>query len=256
MGPEIANMYWKVALSPRFKGKTSFMGVASYSAAGVDATAAYLREVINYSGASLITTLGTVADRCPRSRFILAGYSQGAYAVRAALVTMETGKSGYERYLPRISAAVVLADPGHPNAGILYLLRAIAAKQGIFSALGAVYATVRKYKRIPLIENLLAIAPLARSHRIAGTPTSVPFQSVGLPDDIVGQGYAALNVYVPIWRDVFLYNTLGGQFDVLADQANQALRVLERAVEYHSMYRDRPTYIHDNMSQWVIANAR
>jgi hypothetical protein len=256
VGRDLGIVYLRLKDSKRFKGKITYMGVASYNAMGVEASADYLREVINYSGASLLVTLGSVADRCPRSKFIFAGYSQGAYAVRSALVALESGKSGYEKYLPRISAAAVLADPGNPNAGILYALKAVASQEGVFRILSALYAQIKPFYRIGFVEAVLEVAPLARSHAIAGTPESVPFASVHLTEDVVGEGKTNLDVWIPLWRDIILYNSLGLQPELIKEQMRIAARNVTRWVKTHSVYGEKPTYLRDKVGDWLIANAK
>lgn len=256
VGRDLGIAYLRVKDSPRFKGRITYMGVASYSAKGVEASADYLREVITYSGASLLVTLGLVADRCPKSKFILAGYSQGAYAVRSALVALESGKSGYEKYLPRISGAVVLADPGNPNAGILYALKAVANQAGVFKILGALYERIKPFYRIAFIEDVLQVAPLARSHAIAGTPKSVPFASVHLAEDVVAEGKTNLDIWIPLWRDIILYNSLGLQPELIKDQMRQAARNVARWVRTHSAYGGNPTYLRERVGDWLIANVK
>lgn len=77
----------------------------------------YLQQVYNGAGTALQLTMVQVASRCPTSKLIVAGYSQGAYAVNFAM------RRSSSTVLAKVAGTVLLADPGQSPAGVLRVLK-------------------------------------------------------------------------------------------------------------------------------------
>jgi pimeloyl-ACP methyl ester carboxylesterase len=116
MGAPIASLYDELNKNPLLKNKMTPEGVKGYVAADFGLNASYLSAVTNESGFALIDRFRMYAEKCPDAQFILAGYSQGAYAVHFLL---DYYQEGFPQYLERIVATVLLASPSRPNLGAL-----------------------------------------------------------------------------------------------------------------------------------------
>jgi hypothetical protein len=77
----------------------------------------YLQQVYNGSGTALQLTMVQVASRCPTSKLIVAGYSQGAYAVNFAM------RRSSSTVLSKVAGTILLADPAQNPAGALRILK-------------------------------------------------------------------------------------------------------------------------------------
>ena len=120
MGPEMASLYGYLRNFDEFKNKISFSGVPDYPAVAVNKIvtdpAAFIESLEIISTLELIRDFSTEVERCPDTKFIIAGYSQGAYAAHYLIKTLEEKKS-YLR--DSIVGAIFLASPSENKAGIL-----------------------------------------------------------------------------------------------------------------------------------------
>ena len=120
MGPEMASLYGYLRNFDEFKNKISFSGVPDYPAVAVGKIvtdpAAFIESLEIISTLELIRDFSTEVERCPDTKFIIAGYSQGAYAAHYLIKTLEEKKS-YLR--DSIVGAIFLASPSENKAGIL-----------------------------------------------------------------------------------------------------------------------------------------
>lgn len=120
MGPEMASLYGYLQNFSEFKDKISFSGVADYPAVAVSKIvtdpAAFIESLEIISTLELIRDFSTEVERCPDTKFIIAGYSQGAYAAHYLIKLIEEKKS-YLR--DSLVGAIFLASPSENKAGIL-----------------------------------------------------------------------------------------------------------------------------------------
>ena len=88
---------------------------------GTDATFNFMLSMFDTGIANTEMSLVAISYACPNSKIILAGYSQGAFIVSAALNDLrgKYGAQNGDQILPRISAAIVLADPANPKDGLI-----------------------------------------------------------------------------------------------------------------------------------------
>lgn len=120
MGPEMASLYGYLRNFDEFKNKISFSGVPDYPAVGVPALykdfSEYIFNLEYVATLPLIRDFSTEVERCPDTKFIIAGYSQGAYAAHYLIKTIEENRS----YLRNsIVGVIFLANPSESQNGIL-----------------------------------------------------------------------------------------------------------------------------------------
>ena len=132
MGPEMASLYGYLQNFSEFKDKISFSGVADYPALPVSKIltdpAAFIESLEIISTLELIRDFSTEVERCPDTKFIIAGYSQGAYAAHYLIKTIEEKRS----YLRNsIVGAIFLANPSDSQNGILLAPYPVSLLPGI-----------------------------------------------------------------------------------------------------------------------------
>lgn len=86
-------------------------------------------DSVRAGASALLASLASTATRCPRTEFVLVGYSQGAQVIKTALADAPP--------LRRITGIVLLADPtrDHRQAGIVRLGDPAVERPGAFGAL-------------------------------------------------------------------------------------------------------------------------
>lgn len=135
-GPEISSLYLAIAEIPGIKGNIEFDTIdvekgsdeydklvkenKIYEAAGFSFGPAYLDSVRTNATLSIVNQFSAKIRACGEgTKFIFAGYSQGAYGVHYLLSTVE---KHHPELTSRILAAVLLADPSRPNKGLIPVL--------------------------------------------------------------------------------------------------------------------------------------
>ena len=116
LGAPLGSLYDELNKNPKLKNKMTPEGVKGYEAADVALHIDYIFAVTKGSGSELNTRYHEYYRACPKSKFILAGYSQGAYALHHFL---DFTRKNAPQYLDRIVASVLLASPSRPTSGIL-----------------------------------------------------------------------------------------------------------------------------------------
>jgi hypothetical protein len=111
MGGEVTSAYDRV--------RTDLAGLDSVQATSLsyaaDSVWTLVRHRASYfaglsAGVSTaVRDLNSQASRCPKQRFVLAGYSQGAMVLHRALHRLDAGAAG-RRTLTRVSAAILIGD--------------------------------------------------------------------------------------------------------------------------------------------------
>lgn len=126
MGPELASLYAKLETLEPFKNNIEFNGVSNYQAMGVAFSKEYIQQVRSVATAVLKEEIEYMAS-CPEdTQFILAGYSQGAYAAHWVSAYIDKNKPEFAK---RILGVILLADPGRPGTGIFDFSRSVITEK-------------------------------------------------------------------------------------------------------------------------------
>jgi hypothetical protein len=126
MGPEMASLYAKLETIEPFKGNIEFNGVSNYQAMGVAFSKEYIQQVRTVATAVLKEEIDYMVS-CPLdTQFILAGYSQGAYAAHWVAAYIDKNRPDFAN---RILGVILLADPGKPGTGVFDFSRSIISEK-------------------------------------------------------------------------------------------------------------------------------
>jgi len=132
MGPEMASLYGHLQNLQEFKGKMSFNGVPDYPAVSVPQPyqnfSKYVYSLKSVATLELRIAFGLELSRCPDTKFIIAGYSQGAYGAHYLIKFIEDNKS-YIRN--SIIGAIFLANPSENRNGILTKPNLVSLARGV-----------------------------------------------------------------------------------------------------------------------------
>lgn len=125
LGPEMASLYGHLQTLTELKGQISYSGVRSYPAKAVPSKLEDIPEFLNSLGdigpIELIKDYANEFRSCPDTKFIIAGYSQGAYAAHSLLDRIQS----YKSYLrDSILGVILLANPTQDKTGIVSVFRA------------------------------------------------------------------------------------------------------------------------------------
>lgn len=130
-GPELASLLSELKKIPAFIGnlESNHPNAVSYKALEVGLTSEYVNEVRNEAPTALNNLFNSYTKRCESdTKFILAGYSQGAYAVHWLVKRLESPEAPPELKF-RILAAITLANPGNPKTGLMEYLNELKVSQ-------------------------------------------------------------------------------------------------------------------------------
>lgn len=124
LGPEIASLYDEIRKIPEFKEKIFYDPIPSYKAIGVpgysknlwDDISKFLEGLRSNSTESLLSRFLEYTKACPDSKFIIAGYSQGAFAAHYLVTQLEKAQADQ---INRVLAVFLLANPATPKQGIV-----------------------------------------------------------------------------------------------------------------------------------------
>ena len=134
MGPEMASLYGYLRNFEEFKGNISFSGVPEYPAVGLPGKLSNWSEYI--FSLEYVATLRlrnyfySEFRRCPDTKFIIAGYSQGAYGAHHLIKFLEENKSFLRN---SIVGAIFLANPSESQNGILLGSNPVSVLRGVDS---------------------------------------------------------------------------------------------------------------------------
>jgi hypothetical protein len=124
LGPEMASLYGHLKTLTELKGQISYSGVESYPAVAVPSKLedipGFLRSLGDIGTIELIRDYARELEMCPDTKFIIAGYSQGAYAAHYLLDQLQKNKS-YLR--DSIVGVILLANPTQDKTGIVSILK-------------------------------------------------------------------------------------------------------------------------------------
>ncbi len=124
LGPEVASLFGALNMTEEFKGKITYDPIEAYRAIGIPGysndvwkdTAKFLNSLKTDATNSLMSTFISYANDCPESKFIVAGFSQGAYAAHYLITELEKSEP---QKLRKILGVVLLANPANPKQGII-----------------------------------------------------------------------------------------------------------------------------------------
>jgi len=124
LGPEIAALYDQVRKMPEFSGRIIYDPINSYKAVAVpgysknlwDDISKFLDGLRSNSTDSLLTRFVDYTKSCPDSRFIIAGYSQGAFAAHYLVTQLERANA---EQMKKVFGVILLANPANPKQGIV-----------------------------------------------------------------------------------------------------------------------------------------
>ena len=133
LGNRLRLLYDALKLDQKFQNKIAYSSLGSYKAIPVALTSDYFDQVALIASSHLSSDFSRLSRLCPSSRFIFAGYSQGAYLVQQFLQPYDVPYSSGNLVRQSILGAVLLANPGQQNSGILPVLKHIdVTDPGIF----------------------------------------------------------------------------------------------------------------------------
>mgnify|MGYP000091251405 CR=1 FL=1 len=133
----------------------------------------YLQQVYNSSGTALMLSMVQVANRCPNSKLILAGYSQGAYSINYAM-----RRSG-STTLSKVAGTVLLADPAQSPRGALRVLKSYCAT-GVRPA----GMTTAAWNELRTVSYSSSVCVRTRAATIYTAPSSYSFRYVTAGDAV------------------------------------------------------------------------
>lgn len=149
LGPTLYPLYSKLSSSAKFnpKGKSTLAVATPIDYKAMPAPlptagnltvfgkdlATYVHQTVYQAGQELTGSLIALHAKCPTSKFILAGYSQGAYAIDYVRNPRFSPNTAAKK---RIVGTVRLGDPGTAKTGML------AVAQGVCA--GKLYSPLRK----------------------------------------------------------------------------------------------------------------
>lgn len=136
LGPEIASLYGEIRNLPEFRDKIFYDPIPAYRAVGVpgysknlwDDISIFLEGLRSNATESLLSRFLDYTKSCPDSKFIIAGYSQGAFAAHYLLTQLEKAQADQ---INKVLAVILLANPATPKQGIVPFFDAETQKSRI-----------------------------------------------------------------------------------------------------------------------------
>jgi len=146
LGPELASLYSALSNSPEFKDKLIYDPITAYEAVGIPGYSKNLWEDISKflaglksnSTESLLTRFLEYTKSCPESRFVIAGYSQGAFAAHYLVTQMEKAKA---EQIQKVLGVILLANPANPKQGIVPFFDAETQKSKVLKGASTAWWT-------------------------------------------------------------------------------------------------------------------
>jgi len=162
IGKTLTNLFNEVKTHPTINGEISVDGVPQYPAVPVPFTTLgdsslkdftnpkvlpnYVNETVNQTTMHLSKRFADIRKACPGAKFLLAGFSQGAYGVNDFINILERGYSKDE--LRAVIAGVFLiANPAEAGRGIIPTLDAYAKSKELEQSSIGLCATNAGLKR-------------------------------------------------------------------------------------------------------------
>lgn len=197
LGDTLDRLYELLKVDPKFVNKIDYTTFLDYSADSVALSPEYFSQVVLKGPSRIPPDFMNLAKNCSNSYFLFAGYSQGAYLLHDLLYTFydhpkNDVQTGISR---RIVGAVLLADPGQTNSGVLPVLKSFAvansqlplASAFLFKAYAMTPVGYYLYgnQLYSFVDNLGYILTESKIWKIAGTLQSIPVLSPYSSGDVV-----------------------------------------------------------------------
>jgi hypothetical protein len=131
IGKTLTNLFNEVKTHPTINGEISVDGVPEYRAVGVPNLGSFkkpelpefLNETVNQTTMHLSKRFGDIKKMCPDAKFVLAGYSQGAYGVNEFINFLER-KNSKDELQALFAGVFLIANPAEAGRGIIPTLDA------------------------------------------------------------------------------------------------------------------------------------
>ena len=138
LGPELASLFGNLRSMEEFQGRIKYDPIDEYKALGVPINILssradldrFLENLISNGAESLDSRFKEYAKSCPDSKFIIAGYSQGAFAVNQFMNQLEKYNTSSTE---KILGVILLANPAQPETGIIAFLESQAKRSSTLS---------------------------------------------------------------------------------------------------------------------------
>jgi hypothetical protein len=295
IGRKLARLFDSVKNHPQIKGDIMVDGVPDYAAVPVPTKSDLLRdpsllpnflhETTNQTTQHLAKRFNQIQAACPYSRFVLAGYSQGAYGVNDLVNSWEEKYPKTVRN--KIAGVFLLANPAEENKGIIPTLNAYVTSP-IFSKLAANYcflgpgkiklieksaydrAQWKKaflentlnnqnldIKRQPFCQLYYTAIMISAVDRRLKNPTIVPYDSFFLNEDIVADFCSLIpRNFSPQAAKCFLGGQLDHTLAYVKSLGSEQFAFFSlkaytdawsRAIKVHSQYDTNPNWAYDSV---------
>jgi hypothetical protein len=131
IGKTLTNLFNEVKTHPTINGEISVDGVPEYRAVGVPNLGSFIKpelpeflnETVNQTTMHLSKRFGDIKKMCPDAKFVLAGYSQGAYGVNEFINFLER-KNSKDELQALFAGVFLIANPAEAGRGIIPTLDA------------------------------------------------------------------------------------------------------------------------------------
>ena len=152
VGKHLHPLFLSLSKHPTIKGGISADGVPDYKAVKVPLNPfnsdgelfPFLLETVNMTTIELSTRFVRIKNACPNAKFILAGYSQGAYGVNQLMNLFE--KNNKQEEIENVIAGVFLiANPAEEGRGIIPTMESIG-KNIITEKVGQTTCVIRAFQ--------------------------------------------------------------------------------------------------------------
>lgn len=187
-GPELASLLNELRKIPGLAGnlEANYPSDEAYKAMEFGFNSNYVNEVRNEAPTALNNLLFEYINRCETdTKFILAGYSQGAYAVHWVVNNLEKSKVRPE-LRKRILAAIALANPGNPNTGLMTYFQVLKNTQ-VGKDINNLLLACAVAKEIggSNCETFFGVVAKSALNDILPSPKVIPMYQYHKPQDIV-----------------------------------------------------------------------
>ena len=131
IGKTLTNLFNEVKTHPTINGEISVDGVPEYRAVGVPNLGSFIKpelpeflnETVNQTTMHLSKRFSDIKKMCPDAKFVLAGYSQGAYGVNEFINFLER-KNSKDELQALFAGVFLIANPAEAGRGIIPTLDA------------------------------------------------------------------------------------------------------------------------------------
>jgi hypothetical protein len=201
MGWEIGSLYLQLSKELPFSGNITYSGVKSYAANGLPSSLLtlpkYISELKNVAPIDVTRELADLIGKCESDTgFILAGYSQGAYAAHFLADFLDSKGLAQAK---RVKAVILLADPAKPVTGIIPVVQSVTSDGKLMSLIQKCEVGIEvinkvknlwpRTKKSELTNNCTELNSALITINVAGnnftTPKSIPTFYYDWPRDIV-----------------------------------------------------------------------